>query len=144
VSWKIAWASARGAVERSRVKIANTIDRGRSRRAYAEFDRVANLPNDLFEAAMVGGREHDRTDIANGAIFFEGLVLSLRLKSNARRTTRKLSGTWRNSVPPPNTALQSGATSFGLPRETEEERAREGALLDLELEDEWKDHQSVA
>jgi hypothetical protein len=32
----------------------------------------------------------------------------------------------------------------GLPRETEEERAREGALLDLELEDKWKDHQADA
>jgi len=52
------------AVRLSVVKITNTIDRGRSRRAYTEFERVANLSNDLFEAAMVGGREHDRTDIA--------------------------------------------------------------------------------
>jgi hypothetical protein len=63
----------RGVVERSRVKITNTVDRGRSRRAYAEFDRVANLSNDLFEAAMLGGREHDRTDIAKWRDFLRGI-----------------------------------------------------------------------
>ena len=96
----------RGAVARSRVKITNTIDRGRSRRAYAEFDRVANLARDLFEAAMGGRREH--------------------------------------AAPEHSPTKWVDEFARGLPRETEEERAREGALFDLELEDEWKDHQSGA
>jgi hypothetical protein len=100
-----------------------------ARRAYAEFDRVATLSNDLFEAAMVGGREHDRTDIAKWRDFLRRI--SPQSEVEIQRQEDDKEAEWH-------------LAQRGLPRETEEERAREDTLLNLELRDEWKDHRSGA